>query len=360
MYNILYLLYFLILLLSLLGNYDILFYYYSLIPLVLFIVSIKHKYLFLKSILVILTIFFLLINLYEINTSIKLSIFFTLIITAAWGKKNTYPVKQSLLTIPLILIPILEILLKSNNLHFGFAREIDTEDLIFSSNTMEVPLIMTLLGVYYIDKGNNYKLKTFGILMLLINLFIFNRRFVIISLFFCLLFYLRPKITKIFIKIYSLLLPAIWVFLVSILNYFLNNYPILSSILTKDEGVGNIEGASGRLLGWFGSFNKLINERPWFSQTLDLPAEWFLNSNDRHQHVHNTLLQAGLDFGLIICFLLVIFLIYKKNLNYYIIIIMSLIPTESLFSNFNLVSIICIYILFNHEKSKNTNSTFII
>ncbi len=258
----------------------------------------------------------------------------------------------------LVLAPLFEVVLKAKTFSFGFARELDTDVLYFTSNTMELPLILLVLGITVINSSRRYKVQFLGSLLLLANVYAFNRRFVVIGIVLWILVNNLPRVGMILTKMYSVLLPMIWGFMSLVLVWLSAHNSVISSVLTKGEGTRNILTASGRIQGWiFGS--KFLFENPiWFGSYGQLPRDWFYTESDRYHHVHNTLIQTGLDYGLVWSFLLLVVLL-KLNINSgRKIVAVAMFPTESLFMNMHLVAVIILLIIFENEENKDTFSDY--
>ena len=121
------------------------------------------------------------------------------------------------------------------------------------------------------------------------------------------------------------------------------------ALLTKGEG----QAVNGkRALARLGeSFWLLVDSKPWLSQTAYLPENWFYAESSRYHHVHNTLLQAGLDYGLLIALCMTFYVCRLSRPSTSQLAMLAMIPTESAISNFNLVAVVFIYIIFQREKN---------
>lgn len=258
----------------------------------------------------------------------------------------------------LLLIPLLEIVLQTHSFVFGFARELDTEALYYVSNTMELPLLLLVLGITMINSSKNYSYKIFGMLLLLLDIYTFNRRFVVICIVLWILVKCIPRIGIALAKLYAIFLPILWGFMSLGLIWMSTQSATISGLLTKGEGVRNILTASGRVQGWFLGVKYLFAGPIILGSYGELPREWFYTDIDRYHHVHNTLIQTGLDYGMLWSVLLLL-VILKLNITHgRKIVLMALLPTESLFMNMHLVAVIILLIMFENAEVKNTPSNF--
>ena len=116
-------------------------------------------------------------------------------------------------------------------------------------------------------------------------------------------------------------------------------------------------GASGRLDGWLGCFDYFIEERPWVTPIADLPSAWISTDSEKYYHVHNTIMQVGLDFGLLAAISCVIVVLLIRVKTSYTLTFIALMATESLLMNFTLISLITVYFFtINDEKVKDIRS----
>lgn len=289
---------------------------------------------------------------------VKLWVFVLVAMLSYHSRLRLFARREIKIWLLLLSIPLLEIVSHTHSFVFGFARELDTGALYFVSNTMELPLLLLVLGITMINSSKNYGFKIFGTLLLLLDIFTFNRRFVVICIVLWLLVYFIPRFGTAFAKLYAILLPILWGFMSLGLLWVSTQNTTISSLLTKGEGARNILTASGRAQGWLLGGEYLLATPIFLGSYGELPREWFYTDIDRYHHVHNTLIQIGLDYGILWSVLLLI-VILKLNIRHgRKIVAVALLPTESLFMNMHLVAVIILLIMFENAQVKDTPSNF--
>lgn len=238
----------------------------------------------------------------------------------------------------------------------GILRNYRLEEAVFIQGTMELPLLFGIVVLYRIgklEKFTLYSIMYWSIAVL--GAILLNRRFLILALIQILLYKrFNRHISRVILGLYVFLLPVFWSFLPLIVLNIANEPIFQKYIELLDISTDKLLEASGRIVGWLESGRLLFSFDDHFLGYGDeLPAEWFFTDKTRYHHVHNTFLQLWLDGGYIplSIFVIGIFKIVKgifwSNCVHVIpmvVLLLSLMPSESILMNLNLTTVLTLII----------------